>query len=292
MTRLLDHHGDPLPGPDCDVCMGSGVMKMDGQEYRCRSCGGSGRVVKTTEVTTLPPIEHTPTDPLALIAAAVTAGADPDQLAKLVDLQERIDRRNAEKAYNAAMAACQAEMPPITRTKKNAQTNSMYAPFEELNETIRPIYTKHGFSLGFTEVLDQPKEGTDMHIACDVRHREGHTVRHQGIYPRDDVGIKGSVNKTPIWGVGSSHSYAKRYLCKDIFNLSEANEDNDGQLIDTLIAAERDEIEELLIRTASDKPAFLRWLGYESVEKIRRADFSKATWELKRKAAKKGGNGA
>ncbi len=228
-------------------------------------------------------VPDVPATPLALIARAVERGFDPAQLEKLVELQERMQKRDAERAYNDAMAACQAEMPAILRTKKNSQTNSRYATFEHLNETIRPIYTRHGFSLGFTEVLGG-KETTDMHIACDVRHREGHTVRHEGVYPRDDVGIKGTPNKTAIWGVGSSHSYAKRYLCKDIFNLAEAGEDNDGQSKDTLIREEQDEMNRLLTETNADLPKFLKYAGVESVDKILRKDFQERMDKLRLKA--------
>ena len=47
--------------------------------------------------------------PLELVQLAVSQGANVDQLTKLMDLAERWEKREAKKAYDAAMKAFKAE---------------------------------------------------------------------------------------------------------------------------------------------------------------------------------------
>ncbi len=216
---------------------------------------------------------------------------DPDRLGKLMDLAERWQQDQARIAYSAAMAACQAEMPAIIRDKENDFTHKMYARFETLNSQIRPIYTRHGFSLNWTtEPIEKPGF---VRMICDVRHKAGHFARHQGDFPIDDGGMKGGNNKSPIQAVGSTYSYARRYLAKLIFSLAEADEDNDGNSFpDTLIADEVSEMEDLITDSGANRELFLQWVarihGTDAIDiqSILRKHFGRIMDELKRKKAK------
>jgi hypothetical protein len=163
----------------------------------------------------------------SVLESAVQKGMDADALTKLVDLQERIARNEAEQAYNAAMKKAQGSMPKIIKTKTNKQTNSMYADLGAINEQITPIYTKHGFSLSFTEGV--AKRESDIRIICHCSHEKGHTREFFTDLPIDNVGMQGSVNKTMVHGIASTFSYGQRYLIKMIFNLSIDEEDDDAQ---------------------------------------------------------------
>ncbi len=165
-------------------------------------------------------------NPLTLLQSMIERGADPDALKKMMDLSERWRANQAAEAFWSAFNAAQAEMPAIFKSKKGQHGN--YAPFEQLNADIRPIYTKHGFSMSFTEEPGA-REGY-IRICCDVGHREGHVKRYMGDYPLDGEGAKGGrAGMNAVQATGSTHSYAKRYLAKDIWNLAESDEDNDGE---------------------------------------------------------------
>jgi len=125
------------------------------------------------------------------------------------------------------MKSAQGEMPKIIKTKKNKQTDSMYADLGAINEQITPIYTKWGFSLSFTE--GEAKRNEDVRIICHCSHEKGHTREFFTDLPIDNVGIKGTPNKTQIHGIASTISYGQRYLIKMIFNLALDEEDDDGQ---------------------------------------------------------------
>ena len=58
-----------------------------------------------------------PSSPTALLHEAVVRGASVEQLKELVGLHERIEERQARKAYFDAMAKFQAKCPPIKKVK-------------------------------------------------------------------------------------------------------------------------------------------------------------------------------
>lgn len=199
--------------------------------------------------------------PLSLIAAAIDKNLDTDKLEKLMQLQERWQANEARMAYGEAMAACQAEMPPIIKDKHNSQTNSDYASYEGLNRTIKPIYTKHGFSLSFGELSSTEKGVT---VWADCRHSQGHCERFTIFMPMDGVGIKGNPMMTAIHAKGSTMSYAKRNLAKMVFNLAEAGEDQDGNMPypeGTITEAQGNELKALLTEKNIHSDAFFGWVS-------------------------------
>lgn len=164
--------------------------------------------------------------PAGLLAIAVQRGTDADQLGKLLDLQERWEAGQARKAYAAAMKAVQGEAPKIAKEATNTQTKSQYALLETINAGLVPVYTRHGFSLSFSQ--GQTEAEGHIRIVCDVSHEAGHSeVKHVDL-PLDMTGIAGTVNKTAIHATGSTYSYGRRYLTCMIFNVS-TGDDDDGQ---------------------------------------------------------------
>jgi hypothetical protein len=63
---------------------------------------------------------------------------------------------------------------------------------------------------------------------CEVSHSLGHTKRFHLEAAPDTIGPKGTANKTPLHGLGSTVSYLRRYLTCMIFNVVVRSEDNDG----------------------------------------------------------------
>lgn len=161
-----------------------------------------------------------------LLQQAIEKGFDAERIGQILDLQDRMERREAEKRYVEAMVNVQARCPIVVRDKKNESTGSWFARLETVAIRIKPIYTEEGFILEYGEG-DSPLE-KHRRIICDVTHCGGHSKQFHLDSPIDDVGAKGTPNKTAIQGVGSMVSYLRRYLCLMIFNIVVADEDNDG----------------------------------------------------------------
>src|ERR1700757_4785721 len=101
--------------------------------------------------TDIAPVQAEESHPLSLsiIDRALDKGhpLDPDQMAKLVDLQERVWRIEAERQFNNAKVLARAEMPNIVKDKVNSFLNSKYASLENIINVVTPVMTKHGFSM-------------------------------------------------------------------------------------------------------------------------------------------------
>ena len=153
---------------------------------------------------------------------------DVDKMERLLSMQERLVEREAEIAFNQAMQAAQQEMPVVIRDKTNDQTRSRYAQLETIDRAIRPVITRHGFSLSFG-TDESPLDG-HYRVTCVVSHIAGHTRHYHADLPADKTGIKGNVNKTDTHAFGSSMSYGRRYLKLLIFDI--ATGDDDGNKAD------------------------------------------------------------
>ena len=88
---------------------------------------------------------------------------------------------------------------------------------EAVDAAIRPIYTRHGFSVSFTEVAN---DGPDIKLACIIA-RAGHRETFYLSAAPDTVGPQGRPNKTPGAGRGfGGESYLRRYLVCIVFNVA------------------------------------------------------------------------
>jgi hypothetical protein len=169
-------------------------------------------------------VAHTP---MELLSLALSNGAAIDVIERLSALQERAMDRDAEMQFNEAMNAVQAELGRIAPDLTNPQTHSKYASFAALDKKIRPVYTKHGFSLSF-DSGDSPLADT-VRVLCYVSHKAGHTRKYTGPpMPSDGKGAKGGDVMTKTHATGAAMSYGARYLLKYIFNIAVGEEDNDG----------------------------------------------------------------
>lgn len=164
------------------------------------------------------------------LAAVLRAAADPDtdadKLGKLYDIADRHQRREAEIAFSDAMCETQAEMSshPVIKNRENKQTKSDYADLGAVLKVLRPIYTKHGFSVSLSTV--EPILPNTVRVKGILRHRQGHMEEHFYDNPYDNAGINGSVNKTPTHAFSSSTSYAQRILNMQMFNLYSGYDDD------------------------------------------------------------------
>ena len=169
---------------------------------------------------------------------ATNPDVDVQKMESILNMQERILDKNSQMAFSKSMTQCQSEMPVVVRDKDNNQTRSKYASLEQIQGTVKKIYTKHGFNLSFgTDACD--KDG-HVRIICDVRHQEGHEKRYSVDLPLDGHGIKGQQNKTLMHAAASTYSYGERYLLTMIFNITIADKDDDaikggGVTIDELL---------------------------------------------------------
>jgi len=249
-----------------------------------------------TQIKVMDQMENHPAPPsesAAIFSLIERAARDPstdiDKMQRLLEMKLQMDAISAQKAFNEAMAAAQAEMPQVVRDADNDQTRSKYARYETISEAIQPIITKYGFSLTFSEG-DTPKPN-HIRIVCDVMHEAGHTKQYHADVPFDNVGMKGNANKTATHAYGSTKSYGRRYLKLDIFDVALKNEDDDGNgaaSSSTLSAEQVIKLRDLIEAVGANEKKFLEFGRVQRLEDILASQFDAAVARLKEYGQKKG----
>ena len=165
----------------------------------------------------------------SLIAVIARAASDPavdiEKMERLLAMQERVMERNAEAAFNEAMRAAQGDMRQVSTDANNPQTRSRYATYAAIDAALRPVYTRHGFSISFG-TGDAP-EGY-VRVLAYVSHVGGYTRQYKADMPADGKGAKGGDVMTKTHAFGAGTSYGMRYLLKMIFNVAVGEYDLDG----------------------------------------------------------------
>lgn len=220
-------------------------------------------VIDTPSETTVIQRQHD--TPMGMIERAHAMKADPAQVEKWMELQERYERREAEKAYASAMHLCQQAMPPIHKAATNSHTRSNYATLEDVQRHARPVYSEYGFSLSFGEAPCDT-EGYKRTV-CDVVHVQGHTKRYHLDLPIDGEGSQGGKSAmNRVQGCISTTSYGQRRLLCMIFNITLTDEDDDGQGANIQLVTEEQAIQ--LGEAAQDVPKSIVTMGFKWVGRM------------------------
>ena len=161
------------------------------------------------------------------------AARDPEfdvvKLEALLRMRRDMETDQNRREFNRAMAMTQAEMLPVIRDATNPHTNSTYAKLETIDAQMRPIYTRHGFSVRFGST-ESPRGPEWLRVLCTVSHSGGFYELNHLDSRLDEVGTRGSTNKTGVQAVGSTVSYLRRYLLLMVFNIVLADDpDDDGE---------------------------------------------------------------
>lgn len=239
------------------------------------------------------PVSVPASDSAAIFSIIERAARDPnvdlDKMERLMAMREREMSRQAEQAFNEAMKAAQAEMRPISADAVNTQTRSKYATYAKLDAALRPIYTKHGFSVSFDEA-DSPK-ADHIRVLAYVAHEAGFTRTYRKDMPADGKGAKGGDVMTKTHATGAAASYGQRYLMKNIWNVAVGEDDTDGNAPpenhEKITEDQATTIRSLIEETNSDIEKFCQYLKVEAIPDIRQSQFGRVIAMLEKKRGAK-----
>ncbi len=227
--------------------------------------------------------------PSAMLAQAVASGAPIEVVTQLMGLLKETRAEERKMAFDAALSAAKAEIPPILKnrvvdfTSAKGRTNYRHEDLGEIAKTVDPILTNHGLSYRFrTE-----QEGSNVKVTCIVAHRDGYAEENSISASRDESG-----NKNSIQAVGSTITYLQRYTLKASLGLAVSNDD-DGRgrtaqpPADTVLISseQRDELLGLIEETATDVALFCRFYRIEAVPDLPASKFGSAKAKLVAKKA-------
>lgn len=224
--------------------------------------------------------ELTTTNNDAMLSIIEKVALDPsvntEKMQQIIDMQMQVFDKNAQIAFNKSMVACQGKMPKVVTNKVNQQTSSTYATLDNLLVTVKPVYSKHGFSLSFGNKKASLEDY--VCVTCEVMHKDGHTKHYEAEWPVDNAGIMGKVNKTRMHGIASTNSYAVRYLTTMIFNIAVGDHDNDGNGSGSPVLTESQvcDLHALIIEVGADEDKFCKYMNVSSLGEILNENYKRA----------------
>lgn len=216
--------------------------------------------------------------PLEMLDRALSSGADPDTLTKLMALQERWEAGQARKAFDEAIASAKAEISPIVRNAKG-HNDKRYADFAAIARAVDPIISQHGLSYRFrTNQTDR------ISVTCVLSHKAGHSEETTLSGPADTSG-----NKNAIQAIGSTLTYLQRYTLTQALGLAASNDD-DGKSAGLGQAITEEQViflRELIEAVGADEKRFLAHGKVDALSDIRADQFEAAVRLLKSKGERK-----
>lgn len=165
-----------------------------------------------------------PTSPAGMMMAAMERGASLEQVEKMMDLQDRYERREAEKAYNVAFAAFKSEAVRIMKARTVTDgplKGKSYAELHNVVDAVTPALSRHGLSAAWKLTLDQKDW---LEVTCTLKHVGGHSENVSMGGPPDAGGVKNALQAR-----ASTKSYLERYTLKAICGVAEGGDDTDGK---------------------------------------------------------------
>jgi ERF superfamily protein len=222
----------------------------------------------TSSVTMVPQ-----TEAAAMMTMIERAARDPsvdiDKMKQLMDMAQALKMRDAEQAFNEAMATVQGLMRPVAADASNPTTHSRYASYFALDKALRPIYSAHGFGLSY-DTEDSPK-ADHVRIVCYVT-RGIFTRKYRIDMPADGKGAKGGDVMTKTHATGSAATYGQRYLLKMIFNIAIGIDDDGNAAGDTTVEGVTDqqiaELRALIKEVKADEEKVCKACRVESLEQL------------------------
>jgi len=211
----------------------------------------------------------------SILDVIARAAADPsvnvEKLERLLAIQQTILADQRRTAFMAALSALEAELPQITKQGHvvvNGALRSKFARIEDVDTAIRPLCKEHGFAFSFDS---EPTPG-GIKFSCTMSHRDGHAETKTITLPTDT-----GAGRNAVQAVGSSTSYARRYLLSMHLHLITRDEDDDGTGGRGPVTAEQAAtLRAKLAEVKGDEARFLNWLAAPSFEEIPAKNFERA----------------
>ena len=234
------------------------------------------------------PINHgaiQTTTPAMLLNIAIEKGADLEKLEKLMDLQIKWEENQARKAYYSAMAAFKANPPEIEKDKhvkyttQKGVTEYRHASLGNVTQQISSALGEHGLSAAWKTTQNAAK----ITVTCRISHALGYGEETSLEASHDDSG-----GKNAIQSLGSTITYLERYTLLALTGLATQDQDDDGKEVDVTYISDKQKstIVDLMSEKDVKEEAFVKYLGVESLDKIKECDFNKAVAALRAKKAK------
>jgi len=207
------------------------------------------------------PVTHT----LDLISrAASDPTIDVEKLERLLAMHERVLADQRRTAFMAALSRLQERLPQITKAgailDRDGVMRNRYAKLEDIDAVVRPLCAEEGFAFSY----DSEPVATGIRYSCKLSHRDGHAEIKTLVLPVDQ-----GAGRNAVQSVGSSTSYARRYLLGMHLNLITRDEDDGGAGGSAPITADQAaHLRASLAEVGGSEARFLKWASVSTIEEL------------------------
>ena len=205
------------------------------------------------------------------------ASIDIARLEKILELRERVETRNAQIAFAAAVANAKAEIKPVVRNA-TGHNSKKYADFSAIAREVDPVLSRHGLSYRF-----RSKQADKITVTCILSQCDGHSEESELSASADVTG-----NKNAIQAIGSTLTYLQRYSLVLSLGLA-SSEDDDGSATgsgETITDEQANALSDLMESVGANPALFLKYYGIESVNDLPAAKLESAIAKLEAKRVK------
>jgi hypothetical protein len=229
------------------------------------------------EITVSQPASSGALTPMDMLSHAVERGADLDMIEKLMNLQERWEASQARKAFDEAISAAKADIPPIERTGKG-HNDKRYATSQPSPGSL----TRSSRSMAFP-TASAPRREIGSASRASFRTSPAISRKRRFQRPPDASG-----SKNAIQAIGSTLTYLQRYSLVQMLGLAAADDD-DGKASHGGATITEDQAADLVALAddvGADRAKFCKYFKVESFSALPASRFQAAVDALnaKRKA--------
>lgn len=254
----------------------------------------AGEVALNAPATSDPAVASLRSEPRTLLAAIVQLASNPavdvQKLDALLNMQERMEVRQAEIEFNQALARLSQKMPRVNKngtvtlkTKEGKDSGSyQFAKWQDIDRIIRPLMAEEGFSLSFDSQQRQG-EGGGIIVTGTLLHRDGHSK--SASMP---LALDAGPGRNNLQAMGSSLSYGKRYCAEMLLNIVREAVDDDGVTggaPKSITEEQRDALNILADHAGANKRKFCEMFGIDSIADLPATMYAAAERMLKERLA-------
>lgn len=215
----------------------------------------------TTETAmTAPPAAAQEITPLTLMHRALeNPEFDPNKLSQLMELQERWEARQAERAFNEAFSqwkALNVQPRRLSHVKYETSKGSTDFWHDDVGITVQEVnrtMADFGLSVRWSVTTPNSDTGTRITVQCIIAHRDGHSFAVSMSAAPDASGGKNSIQ-----AVGSTVRYLQRYTLNTACGMAPPGKEDEGVL--PISDEEAQEIRDGLAAKGREEEAFCKWL--------------------------------
>ena len=208
---------------------------------------------------------------------------------RIVALKERNEDREAARAIHEAVAAFQADVPAIPKSKvvsyasrTGRDVRYSYAPLDAIADAIRSALHTHG--LAYT--WDSSYEEGRVVCTCTVRHIHGAKLSAVFGAPIDT----GDTKMSGPQRTAAALTYARRQSLVQVLGLTSTDDDTDAEgtpVGHAISDAQRDELQIFISESGADISKFCELLEVDSLKDLDAGRFDEALGLLRQKLKQK-----